>query len=82
VRSGGFDLAVPVSYDYSTGGVGYEGRPFSLSPQGREIDFEVAYAVPVFGGQFGANLFLRTEPGHFEAARDDLGAALRFSLGF
>lgn len=82
VRSGGFDLAVPVSYDYATGGVGYQGRAFSLSPKGREIDFEAAYGVPALGGHLGANLFLRTDPGHFEAMRDDLGAAIRFSLGF
>jgi hypothetical protein len=82
VRAGGFGLDVPVSYDYSTGSVGFEDRAFNLAPEGREIDFEAAYGVPAFGGHLGANLFLRTEPGHFEAMRDDLGAAIRFSLGF
>jgi hypothetical protein len=81
VRSGGFDLAVPVSYDYATGAVGYENRPFSLAPSGREIDYELAYSRRVFGGQLGANLFLRTDPGHVEAVNNDVGAAIRFTLG-
>jgi hypothetical protein len=82
VRSGGFDLRVPTSYDYATGAVGYEQRPFSLAPTGREIDYELAYGVRALGGQLGANLFLRTEPGHIEDADSDVGAAIRFTLGF
>ncbi len=82
VRSGGFALAVPVSYDYANGDVGYEARQFSLAPTGREIDYEMSYSVPAFGGQLGANLFLRTDPGHVTAMRDDKGAAIRYTLGF
>jgi hypothetical protein len=82
VRSGGFDLSVPTTYDYSTGAVGYEQRPFSLAPTGREIDLELAYGVRAWGGQLGANMFLRTEPGHIEAADNDVGAAIRYTLGF
>jgi hypothetical protein len=82
VRSGGFDLSVPVSYDYSTGAVGYEQRAFNLAPTGRELDYELAYSRQAFGGRLGANLFLRSDPGHIEAADTDLGAAVRFTLGF
>jgi hypothetical protein len=82
VRSGGFDLSVPTSYDYQTGAVGYEQRPFSLAPTGRELNYELAYGVRALGGQLGANLFLRTEPGHIEDADADMGAAIRFTLGF
>ncbi|HEX8444213.1 MAG TPA: S8 family peptidase [Allosphingosinicella sp.] len=82
VSSGGFDLSVPTSYDYATGAVGYENRQFSLAPTGREIDYELAYNARAFGGRLGANLFLRTEPGHIEAMDSDLGGAIRFTLGF
>ena len=82
VRSGGYRLNVPVSYDYSDGAVGYESRFFNLAPTGREIDFEAAYGRSLWGGWLSANAFLRLEPGHVEAARDDVGAAVRFKLGF
>ncbi|HEX8400448.1 MAG TPA: S8 family peptidase [Allosphingosinicella sp.] len=82
VRSGGFDLSVPNSYDYSTGVVGYEAQRFSLAPSGREMDYELAYSARALGGRLGANLFLRTDPGHVEAADSDIGGAIRFTLGF
>jgi hypothetical protein len=82
VRSGGYALQLPVSYDYQTGAVGFDRRFFNLAPTGREIDVEAAYGIGLWGGQLSANAFLRREPGHVEAMRDDLGAAIRFSLGF
>ena len=82
VRSGGFDLSLPVSYDYSSGSVGYEQRFFNLAPSGREIDLEAAYGMRLLTGQLSANAFVRRQPGHIEAADTDVGAALRFSLEF
>jgi hypothetical protein len=84
VRSGGFDLSVPVAYDYATRSASYETRLFNLAPTGREIDFEAAYGMDVLGGagHLSGNAFLRREPGHIAAAKDDLGAAIRFTLGF
>lgn len=84
VASGGYDLNVPVSYNYGDGSVGFERRLFNLAPSGREIDFEAAYGLPILGGagDIGANAFLRRQPGHIQAMRDDVGAALRFTLGF
>jgi hypothetical protein len=84
VLSGGYQLNLPVSYNYADGSVGYEQRLFNLAPNGREIDFEAAYALPVLGGagDLSANAFLRRQPGHFQAMNDDIGAALRFTLGF
>jgi hypothetical protein len=84
VVSGGYDLNVPVSYNYSDGSVGYERRLFNMAPSGREIDFEAAYGLSILGGagDISANAFLRRQPGHFQAAGDDVGAALRFTLGF
>jgi hypothetical protein len=82
VRSGGFALNLPVSYDYADGSVGYEQRFFNLAPNGREIDLEAAYGMRILNGQLSANAFLRRQPGHIEAADADIGAGLRFRLGF
>ncbi|HEY0626987.1 MAG TPA: hypothetical protein VGD10_09660 [Allosphingosinicella sp.] len=82
VRSGGYALNVPVSYDYATGAVGYEARLLSLAPTGREIDYEVAYGVAFLNGYLGLNAFLRTEPGHVDANKDDKGAAVKVRLSF
>jgi hypothetical protein len=82
VASGGFDLRVPTSYDYATLSVGYENRFLNLSPTGREIDFEAAYGMRLFGGDLGLNAFYRKDPGHIAGGKDDRGAALRYTLGF
>jgi hypothetical protein len=85
VASGGFNLNMPVSYDYATKSTGYEQRFFNLAPTGREIDYEIAYGVGLLGGllggYLGVNAFLRTDPGHVEAMKNDIGAAIRFTLG-
>ena len=56
----------------------------SLSPSGRELDAELSYGSGLLGGKawVGGNLFYRRQPGHIAASPDDVGAALRFSLGF
>lgn len=82
VRSGGLSLNVPVSYDYGTQQAGYESRAFNLAPSGREIDVEAAYSLPLLGGEFSGNVFARRQPGHIAAMDADLGAAIRFTLGF
>jgi len=84
VRGGGYRLSVPVSYDYADGSVGYQSTMFDLSPGGRELALEGAYLVPLFrgAGSLSANAFYRRDPGHIEAAGDDVGAAVRFNLDF
>ena len=84
VRSGGYAMSLPNSYDYGTLTVGYGAQTYSLAPTGREIDLEAAYLMPLLGGagSLGANLFVRHEPGHYEMAPTDYGAAARFSLRF
>jgi hypothetical protein len=84
VRSGGYRLNLPVSYDYAGSQVGYELATFNLAPEGRELAFEAAYLLPLFGGagHLSANTFYRRDPGHIAAARDDVGAAVRFGLDF
>lgn len=82
VASGGLGLRLPVSYDYTTGAVGIADQRLDLSPAGRELDMEASWSALLLGGRFDANLFWRREPGHFAAAPDDLGAAVRWRLGF
>lgn len=84
VRGGGYGLSVPISYDYASGAVGFEARRMNLSPSGRELDFEGAWGVGVLGeaGRLTANAFLRRQPDHIRSAGDDVGAAIRFTLGF
>jgi hypothetical protein len=81
VASGGFDLDMPVGYDYSTGRARFERRFFNLAPTGREIDYEVAYGLGLLGGRLDFNAFLRTDPGHVETMKKDIGTAIRFTLG-
>ncbi|MFN3943366.1 MAG: S8 family peptidase [Allosphingosinicella sp.] len=84
VRSGGWDLRLPVSYSYEDFSVGYETRRMSLAPSGRELDVEAAYTLGLLDGRGSvtANAFLRRDPGHVAAMPDDAGAALRVRLGF
>lgn len=82
VRSGGINLSLPVSYDYSTLTASFGHQFVSLSPTGRERDIEAAYATPFAGGYLSANGYWRSEPGHIELASDDLGFALRFNRKF
>lgn len=82
VENGGFQLNVPVSYDYLTGTTGIESRRMSLTPTGREIDVEASYGLPLAGGWVDANLYWRRDPGHIATAPNDRGVALRYSLDF
>jgi hypothetical protein len=84
VRSGGYLIDVPVSYDYADRSVGYRLSEFSLAPRGREVDFEAAYRLPLFDGAgiLSAHGFLRRDPGHVKAMKDDAGAAVRVSFDF
>ena len=42
----------------------------------------MSYRAGLWDGIVSANLFWRQQPGHYEAAPDDLGAAVRYSLKF
>jgi hypothetical protein len=82
VRTGGMDVNLPVSYDYASREVGYQHRFFNLAPTGREIDYEISYGTQLLGGSIAANAFVRTDAGHIDWMKNDVGGALRFTLGF
>ena len=82
VESGRADLVLPTSYDYGTESFGYATQPLSLSPSGREIDFEAVYAWPLGNGWSArANLVRREDAGHI-AGLTDTAAALQFHVGW
>jgi subtilisin family serine protease len=84
VESGGFGMWLPTSYDYTTGTATNGFSTMSLRPSGRELDTELSYGSNLLDGNawLGGNLFYRRQPGHIASAPDDVGAAIRFSLGF
>jgi hypothetical protein len=82
VTSGGFDVTLPVSYDYATGQAGFALQRLNLAPQGRETDVEAYWLLPIRGGAVTANLFWRNQPGHIAASPNDAGGAIRFSLRY
>jgi hypothetical protein len=84
VEKGGFAMLLPTAYDYSTETATSTLSRFSLAPTGREIDAELSDGSAVLGGSgwLGANLFARRQPGHISDSKNDVGAAIRFSLGF
>lgn len=81
VTSGGLNLNVPISFDFATESAAFGVRQLNLAPQGRELATELSYFFPFAGGTVSANMFYRTEPGHFENAPDDIGAAVRMTIG-
>jgi hypothetical protein len=84
VRSGGYLMMLPVSYDYLDESVGFQLSELSLAPRGRELAFETTYGLSVFegAGWLSANAYLRREPGHIQSHRADLGAAFRLNVSF
>ncbi len=83
VARGGIDLGLPTYFDYASNTVtDWTTQRLNLAPQGRELDVELRYGVPAFGGGLDTNLFYRRDPGNFAALSNDYGMAMRYSLGF
>jgi len=84
VEHGGFAMLLPTSYDYSTETATSSLSRYSLTPSGREVDAELSYGSSLLDGNawIGGNLFARRQPGHIANSKDDVGAAIRFTLGF
>jgi hypothetical protein len=82
VEGGGMSLLLPTGYDYQTESATSSREFLSFRPSGREIDAEVSYSTGLGQGWLGANIFARRQPGHIATADPDMGAAIRYSLGF
>ena len=82
VTGGGIGLTLPVAYDYATLLPTYGTRFIALAPSGRELDAEMAWRGPLWGGDASASLYYRTEPGHYVILPDDKGVALKWRREF
>jgi hypothetical protein len=82
VERGGLSMLLPTGYDYATQAATSGREYLSFRPSGREVDAELSYSTELGGGWLGANVFARRQPGHVATADPDLGAAIRYSLGF
>jgi hypothetical protein len=82
VEHGGIALMLPTSYNYATESETSTLSRLSFAPSGREVDAELSYSTLWGKGWVGANLFMRRQPGHVASADADIGAAIRYSLGF
>jgi hypothetical protein len=83
VMSGGLDLSLPQDWDYYTGAVTqWQVERVNLAPRGREMDYEMRYSRPLGLGSVSSNVFLRSDPGNYEAMPTDYGAAIRYTFGF
>lgn len=81
VESGDLGVLLASDYDYASGVIAHSLQRINLTPEGREIAAEARYGISLAGGWMDANLFWRRDPGHFAELPDDMGAALRFTLG-
>ena len=82
VESGGYRLNLPTGYDYATLTTSYTPTMLSLAARGRELDLEANYGRVLGAGWIDTNLFFRRDPGNIAAMSNDVGAAVRFTLGF
>lgn len=82
IDSGGFSMLLPGSYDYRTSSASLIRSELSLTPHGREIVGEIAYARPLRRGTVGVNFYSRRDPGHIAGAGPDVGGAVQLRLKF
>ena len=82
VSGGEFALDLPIAFDYATETPIIGRQVLNLSPEGREIMSELAWAAPLFGGFARASAYHRRQPGHFVSAPDDVGGVVSFSKSF
>lgn len=82
VTGGGIGLTLPVAYDYATLAPTYGTRFVGLAPSGREIDAEMAWRGPLWGGDASASVYYRTDPGHYASLPDDQGVAVKWRREF
>nr|WP_246333131.1 S8 family peptidase [Sphingomicrobium lutaoense] len=81
VRSGGLELWMPTGWDWQSETASFGDVAVPFTPSGREIRGEASYSRGLLGGSLTTNVFYRKDPGHVASGEDDMGAAIRFTLG-
>jgi hypothetical protein len=82
VSGGGINFDLPVAYDYTTESPIFGRQTLSLSPAGREVMGELNWSGQMSFGYVSTSVFYRSEPGHFQNARDDIGALITLNSSF
>ncbi len=82
VDGGQLALNLPIGYDYATLAPTYGVRTIELTPTGREIDAEIAWAGRLFNGSAAASLYYRKDPGHIASYPDEKGVVVKWSTAF
>ena len=82
VEGGSLGLSLPVGWDYATLSASRGLQWMALAPSGRELDAELAWRGPLWGGQAATSAYWRRDPGHIADMPDDKGLALRWSRSF
>jgi hypothetical protein len=82
VQSGGLNFDLPVAYNYETLTATNGISNVNLSPNGRELDGEIAWRGSLWGGGASASVFYRHNPGNFVQLADDKGLAVSWKTGF
>lgn len=81
VEAGRMALDLPVARDLG-GRVLRERRAVGLAPGGRELDFELSYALDMAGGRLQSAMMLRLEPDHDADAEPELLLGVSYRLAF
>ncbi|PCI33527.1 MAG: hypothetical protein COB54_04305 [Alphaproteobacteria bacterium] len=87
VRGGVADVSYVTARDFEkelqAGSLSFISNQVSLSPGGREIDFELAYRVAsLFGAQVDINILHQISPNHSLTTADNTGVLIRFGSEF
>lgn len=82
VESGALGLALPSAWNYTTLRADRQLQWLALAPSGRELDAELAWRGPLWGGQAATSLYWRRDPGHLADVADDQGLAIRWNRAF
>jgi hypothetical protein len=80
-EQGSLTLVTGVGRDWSTGGVIMGQSQASLTPSGRELDFETGYSFSLAGWGMGANVAYAVDPNHVQGKNAVL-ALFTLSRGF
>lgn len=82
--SGGYaDISYVAARNYQTNSLSFVSNQVSLTPGGREIDFELAYRMAdIFGARVELNILHQVNPGHNRANRDNTGVLIRLGSVF
>jgi len=82
VTGGAVRLDLPVAHDAISGVTLFGTRALSLAPTGHERVVEAGYTLPLGDARLSLNSWWRRDPGHFAVLSDDIGGAIRFTLGY